>query len=69
VFTIDERWMKTDAPGGYGAAVGRLIEAGELRLLNRTCFQHRLSTGGSPIRYDLVVAATGARLGSSDRAR
>ena len=60
VFTIDERWMKTDTPSGYGTVVGRLIESGELRLLDRTCFQHRLSTAGSPIHYKLVVAATGS---------
>ena len=60
VFTIDERWMKTDAPGGYATVVSRLIESGELRLLDRTCFQHRLSTTGCPIHYKLVVAATGS---------
>jgi hypothetical protein len=60
VFTIDERWMKTDAPGGYGTVVKTLLESGELRLLERTCFQHRVSTAGSPIQYELVVAATGS---------
>jgi hypothetical protein len=60
VFTIDECWMKTDAPGGYAAAVDRLIDSGELRLLDRARFQHRLSTAGSPIHYELVVAATGS---------
>jgi hypothetical protein len=59
VFTIDERWMKTDARGGYKTAVSRLIESGGLRLLDRTRFQHRLSTAGSPIHYELVVAPTG----------
>lgn len=59
VFTIDERWMKTDAPDGYGTVVGQLIESGELRLLERTCFQHRVSTAGDPIQYELVVAVTG----------
>jgi hypothetical protein len=59
VFTIDERWMNNDAPGGYDAVFSKLIESGELRLLNRTRFQHRLSTAGSPIHYTLVVAATG----------
>ncbi len=59
VFTIDERWMKTDAPDGYGTVFSQLIESGELRLLDRTCFQHRLSTAGTPIQYELVVAVTG----------
>jgi hypothetical protein len=61
VFTIDERWMKTDTPSGYGTVVSRLIESGELRLLDRTCFQRRLSTAGSPIHYTLVVAASNIR--------
>ena len=59
VFTIDERWMNTDSPSGYGTVVGRLIASGELRLLERTSFQHRLSTAGSPIHYTLLVAAKG----------
>lgn len=60
VFAIDERWMNTDAPTGYGMVVSGLIESGELRLLSRTRFQHRLSTAGSPVHYELIVAATGS---------
>ena len=59
VFTIDERWMNTDAPGGYGTVITRLIESGELQLLDLTRFQHRLSTAGTPIHYKLVVATRG----------
>jgi hypothetical protein len=56
VFTIDERWLRTDAPGGFRTAVARLFDSGRLRLLRRTRFQHRLSTSGDPIHYELVVA-------------
>jgi hypothetical protein len=59
VFTIDERWMHTDAPGGYRTAVKRLLDSGELRLLRRSRFQHRVTTTGEPIHYELVVGARG----------
>lgn len=58
VFTIDERWMQTDGPGGFRDAMHRLISSGRLRLLRRSRFQHRLSTTGNPIHYELLVAAT-----------
>jgi hypothetical protein len=57
VFTIDERWMQTDGPGGFRASIARLLASGRLRLLCRSRFQHRLSTSGTPIYYELLVAA------------
>ena len=59
VFTIDERWMRTDRPGGFRAPVTRLVDSGSLRLLHRSRFQHRLSTTGDPIIYELLVAVAG----------
>jgi hypothetical protein len=59
VFTIDERWMQTDAAGGYRTAVKRLLDSGELRLLRRSRFLHRVTTTGEPIHYELVVGARG----------
>jgi hypothetical protein len=59
VFTIDERWMQTDGPGGYRTAVKHLLDSGELRLMRRSRFQHRVSTTGEPIHYELVVGARG----------
>ena len=56
VFTIDEQWMRTDGPGGFRAPVKRLVDSGCLRLLDRSRFQHRLSTTGNPIIYELLVA-------------
>lgn len=59
VFTIDERWMQSDGPGGFRTPVAQLLSSGQLRLLERARFQHRLSTAGDPIHYELVVAAKG----------
>jgi hypothetical protein len=60
VFTIDERWMQTDGPGGYRTAVQELLDSGELRLLDRSRFKHRVTTTGEPIHYELVVGARGS---------
>jgi len=67
VFTIDERWMNTDGPGGFRGAVTQILDAGELALVERSRFQHRLSTAGDPIHYELIVGATasGCRLSLS----
>ena len=54
VLTIDARWMQAGAP--FGVAVSRLLDSGQLRLLRRTRFQHRLTTTGAPIYYELLVA-------------
>jgi hypothetical protein len=59
VFTIDERWTQTDDVGGFRAALAEMFASGGLRLLRRSRFQHRLSTTGTPIHYELVVAANG----------
>ncbi|MEU9154432.1 class I SAM-dependent methyltransferase [Streptomyces sp. NPDC048417] len=57
-FTIDERWMDEADPDGFGAAVERLVADGRLALLERTRFQHRVTTTGEPIFYQLVVGRT-----------
>jgi hypothetical protein len=57
VFTIDQRWMRADASGGFRTTVTRLLASGELRLLERSRFRHRLSTGGEPVSYELLAAA------------
>ncbi|MEU2622375.1 class I SAM-dependent methyltransferase [Streptomyces sp. NPDC007157] len=58
-FTIDERWMDEADQDGFGAAVERLVAGGDLVLLERTRFQHRVTTTGEPIFYQLVVGRTG----------
>jgi SAM-dependent methyltransferase len=59
VFTLDERWMRTDGPGGFRTPVNRLLASGELQLLERSSFRHRLTTGGEAVHYELLVAAKG----------
>ena len=57
--TIDERWMDSSDPDGFGAAVEQLTERGDLALTERKRFQHRITTTGEPIFYDLIVGTTG----------
>ena len=59
VFTIHEQWMDESDSDGFGAAVERLAAGGGLVLLERTRFQHRLTTAGEPIFYQLITAQTG----------
>jgi SAM-dependent methyltransferase len=58
-FTIDERWMDASDPDGFGAAVEGLVAGGDLAVMERTPFQHRVTTTGEPISYQLVVGHTG----------
>lgn len=60
VFTIDVRWMLPDAPGGFARSLAELTGSGRLRLLERSRFDHRRSTSGAVIEYELVMAATGS---------
>jgi predicted TPR repeat methyltransferase len=57
--TIDERWMDNSDPAGLGAAIEQLTERGDLALIERKRFQHRITTTGDPIFYDLIVGTTG----------
>jgi hypothetical protein len=59
VFTIDVRWTRTDGPGGFRTVLSRLMASDQLRPLRRSRFQHRLSTTGTPIHYELIVGITG----------
>ena len=56
--TIDERWMDASDPGGFGVAVHRLIDQGDLEVVQRTRFKHRITTTGEPIFYELLVGRT-----------
>jgi hypothetical protein len=58
-FTIDERWMDASDPDGFGTAVERLVADGDLVVLERTRFQHRVTTTGEPIFYQLITGRTG----------
>jgi SAM-dependent methyltransferase len=59
VFTVHEHWTQTDAPGGLRTPLARLFDSGELQLLERSRFRHRLTTTGMPITYELFAAARG----------
>jgi hypothetical protein len=59
VFTIDEHWMRTDDPGGFRTPVSELLASGELELIERSRFRHRLTTAGKPVYYELLIAAHG----------
>ena len=57
--TIHEQWMDNSDPAGFGATIERLTERGDLTLIERQRFQHRITTTGEPIFYDLIVGTTG----------
>jgi hypothetical protein len=58
-FTIDERWTRTDAPGGFRTPLARILRSGRLRLFERSSFRHRLTTTGEPVIYELIVGTAG----------
>jgi predicted TPR repeat methyltransferase len=55
--TIDEQWMETSDPDGFGCELERLVDQGDLEVAQRTRFRHRLTTGGEPIFYELLTGA------------
>ena len=57
--TIDERWMDKSDPHGFGSEVERLVDRGDLNVLERTRFRHRITTTGEPIFYELLTGTTG----------
>jgi hypothetical protein len=59
VFTIDEKWTSTDGPGAFKTPLAELTSSGALVLLERSRFQHRVSTSGEPIFYELFAGLTG----------
>ena len=58
VFTIHEHWAATDEPGGFRTAIADLLGSGRLSALERTRFEHRTTTSGDPIVYELIAAVT-----------
>lgn len=56
--TIDERWMDASDPDGFGFAVQRLMDQGDLEVVERTRFRHRITTTGEPVFYELLVGRT-----------
>jgi len=58
VFTIHEHWTATDGPGGFRGAIAELVDSERLRLLERSRFEHRITTSGEPIFYELFAGVT-----------
>ncbi len=58
-FTIAEQWTQSDGPGAFRTPLAQMIEEGRLRLIERSRFQHRISTTGEPIFYELFVGSSG----------
>lgn len=58
-FTIDERVIQTDGPGGFRTPVAELLTSGRFDLIERSRFHHRVTTTGEPVYYELLVGATG----------
>ena len=59
VFTIDQRWTSSDGPGAFRTPLAELISSGALVVLERSRFQHRVSTSGEPVIYELFAGLTG----------
>lgn len=57
--TIDERWIEGSHPDGFGFALERLVDRGDLKVMERTRFRHRITTTGEPIFYELLLGTTG----------
>ena len=53
-FTIGEQWMDSSDPEGFGGTIERLEATGALEVVERTRFQHRLTTTGQPVFYELI---------------
>jgi predicted TPR repeat methyltransferase len=59
VLTIDERWIEGSDRDGFGLAVERLVDRGDLKVIERTRFRHRITTTGEPVLYELISGMTG----------
>jgi predicted TPR repeat methyltransferase len=59
VFTIHEHWTQSDEPGGFLTPLAEMIDSGQLVVLERSRFLHRVTTGGEPIHYELFAASNG----------
>jgi SAM-dependent methyltransferase len=58
--TIDERWIESADPDGFGYELQRLVDRGDLNVAERTRFRHRITTTGEPIFYELIVGTAGS---------
>jgi hypothetical protein len=54
--TIKESFLEADEPSGFARFLGDLERAGELEVLRRHRYLHRLTVAGEPLHYVAMVA-------------
>ena len=55
-FCIKEDFLEDDEPSGFNALVRDMLAEGELEVLARRRYRHRLSASGEPLHYVAMVA-------------
>jgi predicted TPR repeat methyltransferase len=55
-FCIKEDFLEDGEGTGFSRLVRRMMQDGELRVVGRRAYQHRLSAAGDPLRYVAIVA-------------
>jgi SAM-dependent methyltransferase len=55
-FNLRDRFIDDADPAGFGAFVGRLLDAGVLEEQARVTYTHRVSVAGEPLEYSAIVA-------------
>jgi SAM-dependent methyltransferase len=56
VLTIKDAFLAEEDTTGFGGMIAGAIAAGDLEVVRRERFQHRLATDSSPLLYDGIVA-------------
>ena len=55
-FCIKDDFLEDEEPSGFSALIRSLMESGELEVLARRHYRHRLSAKGEPLHYVAMVA-------------
>jgi predicted TPR repeat methyltransferase len=55
-FCIKDDFLEDEEPSGFSALIRSLMESGELEVLARRRYRHRLSAKGEPLHYVAMVA-------------
>jgi hypothetical protein len=55
-FCIKEDFLEDGEGTGFSRLVRRMMQDGELRVVGRRAYQHRLSAAGDPLHYVAIVA-------------
>lgn len=65
VLTIKDAFLAAADTTGFGGMIAAAIAAGDLEVVRRERFQHRLATDASPLLYDGIVARKRGPLGAA----